>query len=267
MIIFSALLFILLVSSSTGFRISTRCGFGSRSCSLPQPVPVPTYAYFFGTQSLLCVWVKPVLYGSSSRFPYARWHRLIKYKDPVLEWGENGYSINFNRSVSSQCPITWEEEPAGVSSKTIEQVDDFGRMYQYYNGEYGVFSNNCHMFANDLSRFLAHNTRPVFCSAQHQVAQQYVPTCPVENMDSFKTTYPQFKGLGSTIRWTIRNCYQYKLDLIGFMHDYCETMKTAFGDHESLLTPATEPPPTTLSVIDLARRMAREREEMLRSGT
>ena len=181
MITFSGLLFInlfiLLVSSSTGFRISTGCGFGSRSCSrLPQATPPPRYAYYFGTQSLLCVSVsgKKPLYGSSSRFEYAPRHRLIKYKDYVIEWGTNGYSINYNRSLSDECPIIWEEEPAGMSSKTIKEVDDFGRMYQHYKGEYSLLTNNCHMLANDLSRFLTYDTRPVFCHAQHQVAQQYV---------------------------------------------------------------------------------------------
>ena len=80
-------------------------------------------------QSLLCVLGGPSLYRSSSRFSFAPWHRLIKYKNYVLEWGTNGYSINFNRSLSSQCPITWEEEPAGRSSKSINEVDNFGRMY------------------------------------------------------------------------------------------------------------------------------------------
>lgn len=260
MITFSVLLCILLVSSSTGFRISTGCGYGSRSCSLAtQPAPTPVNVYHFGTQSLWCVLNKPVLYGSSSRFPFAPWHRLIKYKDYVLEWGENGFSINFNRSFSSHCPVTWEEDPAGTSSKTIQQVEDFGKIYQYYNGEYGLFSNNCHMFANDLSRFLTHDTRHVSCDAQHRAAQQYVSTCPADNLNTFKATYSHFKGLGSTIRWTIYKCHQYKLDLIRFMYEYCESM-------DASPTSTTEPPSTTLSVMDLARKMAREREEMLRIG-
>ncbi|XP_041479333.1 uncharacterized protein LOC121427150 [Lytechinus variegatus] len=255
---FSVLLYILLVSSSTGFPISTGCGFGSRSCSWPQSVPsTPTGAYYFGTQSLLCVSNKPVLYGSSSRFPFAPWHRLIWYKDYVLEWGVNGFSINFNRSLSNQCLTTWEEEPAGTSSKTIKEVEGFGRMYQYYNGEYSFLSNNCHMFANDLSRFLTRGSHPVFCDAQHQAVQQYTPTaCPAENSDTFKATYSHFTGLRSTIRWTMNKCRRYKLDLTRFMRDYCERMDVS-------RTSTTESPSTTISLMDLARRMARERQEML----
>ena len=151
------LMCLLFADSIGGFRISTRCG------SLPQPTPTPTDAYYFGTQSLLCVLGGPALYRSSSRFSFAPWHRLIKYKNYVLEWGTNGYSINFNRSLSSQCPITWEEEPAGRSSKSINEVDDFGRMYEYYNGGYELLANNCHMFANDLSRFLTHDNFYTTC--------------------------------------------------------------------------------------------------------
>ena len=117
----------------------------------------------------------------------------------------------------------------------------------------------CHMFANDLSRFLTHDTSPVFCYAQHQAAQQAVSTCPTENLNAFKATYSHFKGLRSSIRWTINNCHQYKLNLIRFMHDYCESMGAR-------VTSTTEPPTTTLSVMDLARSMAREREEMMRRG-
>ena len=244
------LMCLLFADSIGGFRISTRCGFGGRSCSLPQPTPTPTDAYYFGTQSLLCVLREPVLYGSSSRFPWTPWHRLIKYKDYVLEWGVNGYSINFNRSLSSQCPIKWEEEPAGRSSKSINEVDTFGRMYEYYNGGYELLTNNCHMFANDLSRFSTHDIRHVLCPTHHRVAQQYMPTSPAETLNAFKATYSHFKGLETTFRWTINNCHQYKLNLIRFMHDYCESMGAR-------VTSTTEPPTTTLSVMDLARSMAR----------
>ena len=47
-----------------------------------------------------------------------------------------------------------------------------------------------------------------------------------------------------------------------FMGDYCESMGTPIIPAASTTTTI----PTTLSVIDLARRMTREREEMMRSG-
>ena len=119
-------------------------------------------------------------------------------------------------------------------------------IHEYYNGGYELLANNCHMFANDLSRFLTHDIRHVFCDAHHRAAQQYIPTCPAETLNAFKATYSHFKRLETTFRWTINHCHQYKRDLMKFMGDYC-----------ARVTSTTEPPCTTLSVIDLARRMAR----------
>ena len=100
------------------------------------------------------------------------------------------------------------------------------------------------------------------CDAHHRAAQQYMPTCPAETLNAFKATYSHFKRLETTFRWTINHCHQYKLDLMKFMGDYCERMGTPIIPAASTTTTV----PTTLSVIDLARRMTREREEMMRSG-
>ena len=110
--------------------------------------------------------------------------------------------------------------------------------------------NNCHMFANGLSRFLTYNTRPnsclVFISAS--------PTCPTDKINAFTSTYSHFKGRP--------NCNNYRRKQIRFRNNYCENMDIP------ATTAATVPTSlhTALSVMDLARRMAREREEMMRRG-
>ena len=113
--------------------------------------------------------------SAPSRFSYSPWHRLIKYKNYIIEWGGDEYSINYHHPHSRRCHVTWESRPAGRSSKSINEVDNFGRMYEFYNGEYSMIFNNCHMFANGLSRFLTYNTRPNSCVClypQHQRVQQ-----------------------------------------------------------------------------------------------
>ena len=135
--------------------------------------------YYFGSQSLMCL-NGPLFSSTSSapsRFSYSPWHRLIKYKNFIIEWGAGEYSINYRHPHSRRCHVTWESRPAGRSSKSINEVDNFGRMYEFYNGEYSMIFNNCHMFANDLSRFLTYNTRPNSCAVLSGPATS---TCPTE---------------------------------------------------------------------------------------
>ena len=212
--------------------------------------------YYFGSQSLMCL-NGPLFSSTSSapsRFSYSPWHRLIKYKNYIIEWGTGEYSINYQHPHSRRCRVTWESRPAGRSSKSINEVDNFGRMYEFYNGEYSMIFNNCHMFANDLSRFLTYNTRPNSCGVLSGPATS---TCPTEKINAFTSTYSHFKGRP--------NCNNYRRKQIIFQNNYCENM-------DAPATPTSQPIslptslPATLSVMDLARRMAREREEMMRRG-
>ena len=211
--------------------------------------------YYFGSQSLMCL-IGPQ-YGASSapsRFNYSPWHRLIKYKNYIIEWGTDDYSINYRYPHSRRCHVTWEQRPAGRSSKSINEVDNFGRMYEFYNGGYGMFTNNCHMFANDLSRFLTYNTRPNSCGVFISAS----PTCPTEKINAFTSTYTHFKGRP--------NCNNYRRKQIRFQNNYCENMDTPIFPTTTTVATVPTSLPTTLSVMDLARRMAREREEMMRRG-
>ena len=54
--------------------------------------------YYFGSQSLMCL--NGPLFSSTSlgvsapsRFSYSPWHRLIKYKNDIIEWGGDEYSL------------------------------------------------------------------------------------------------------------------------------------------------------------------------------
>ena len=217
--------------------------------------------YYFGSQSLMCL--NGPLFSSTasapSRFSYSPWHRLIKYKNYIIEWGTGEYSINYRHPHSRRCRVTWESRPAGRSSKSINEVDNFGRMYEFYNGEYSMIFNNCHMFANSLSRFLTYNTRPNSCGVLSGLATS--PTCPIEKINAFTSTYSHFKS----------NCNNYRRKQLRFRNNYCENMDTPIFPAAPITTtaatvPTTSTRRTTLSVMDLARRMAREREEMMRRG-
>ena len=143
--------------------------------------------YYFGSQSLMCL-NGPLFSSTSSapsRFSYSPWHRLIKYKNYIIEWGTGEYSINYRHPHSRRCHVTWESRPAGRSSKSINEVDNFGRMYEFYNGEYSMIFNNCHMFANSLSRFLTYNTRPNSCGVFISAS----PTCPTEKINAFTNVF------------------------------------------------------------------------------
>ena len=222
--------------------------------------------YYFGTQSILCVMMTDTTpqFGvslgtsASSRFRYSPWHRLVKYKNYIIEWGMDKYSINYRYPHSRGCHVTWEQRPAGRSSKSINEVDNFGRMYEHYNGGYGILSNNCHMFANDLSRFLTYNTHPNYCGVFISASS----TCPTENINAFTSTYSHFKGYTN-------NCNYYRRKQIRFRNNYCGNMDTPVFSATTtapITTTVGARGDTTLSVMDLARSMAREREEMMRRG-
>ena len=108
--------------------------------------------YYFGSQSLMCL--NGPLFSSTSlgvsapsRFSYSPWHRLIKYTNYIIEWGTGEYSINYRHPHARRCHVTWESRPAGRSSKSLlNEVDNFGRMYEFYNGEYSMIFNNCHNY-------------------------------------------------------------------------------------------------------------------------
>ena len=57
--------------------------------------------YYFGSQSLMCL-NGPLFSSTSSapsRFSYSPWHRLIKYKNYIIEWGTGEYSINYRTHI------------------------------------------------------------------------------------------------------------------------------------------------------------------------
>ena len=114
--------------------------------------------------------------------------------------------------------------------------------------------NNCHMFANGLSRFLTYNTRPNSCAVYISATS----TCPTEKINAFTSTYSHFKGRP--------NCNNYRRKQIIFQNNYCENMDTPISPATTVPTSLPTSLPTTLSVMDLARRMARVREEMMRRG-
>ena len=49
-------------------------------------------------------------------------------------------------------------------------------------------------FFRRLPTFLTHDIRHVFCDAQHRAAQQYMPTCPAETLNSFSLVRTPLPG-------------------------------------------------------------------------
>lgn len=130
--------------------------------------------FWFGTQSLLCMNAKlgslpdqrrihrrSVVSSSSSGFPtrsslrYV--HRLVFYRGLTFEWGTGtrGYHFDRNGAVSVRdCDVTWERRPAGESDCPVSRVVDFTLRYRSRFGPYNLLTNNCHHFANRVSKLL-----------------------------------------------------------------------------------------------------------------
>ena len=82
-------------------------------------------------------------------------HRLVYYNGTYFEWGNREQGYHFGQSPASpECPITWEDEPAGTSSCSKEVIEEFSREYRAKYGRYNLILNNCHHFANRVAIIL-----------------------------------------------------------------------------------------------------------------
>jgi len=84
-------------------------------------------------------------------------HRLLYYQNRVYEFGIKGataYSFSYwQKYLSSRlCSLEWSRyQTSDVSTKCL---DGCVRNYERVFGEYHVFNNNCHHFANILGNVL-----------------------------------------------------------------------------------------------------------------
>lgn len=128
--------------------------------------------FWFGTQSLFCINSKtgflPHLskrsiihqdpsptfaFPSRSNLRYV--HRLLFYRGMTFEWGTGvqGHHLGYGASVRD-CSVTWERSPAGESHCPVSKVTNFTLGYRNRFGPYNLLTNNCHHFANRISKLL-----------------------------------------------------------------------------------------------------------------
>lgn len=131
--------------------------------------------FWFGKQSITCMKSKPgaflppgiskrsVIYqdspdtsGYPSRYSLLYKHRLIFYRGTTFEWGTGvqGHHVGDGASVRD-CPVTWERLPAGESHCPVSKVVNFTSSYRGRFGPYNLLTNNCHHFANRVSKLLS----------------------------------------------------------------------------------------------------------------
>jgi hypothetical protein len=126
-------------------------------------------SFYYGTQTMLCLAASPngpsplrLLSRRSADPPSAPWradfvyiHRLFRYRGHVFEWGSGarGFHVGPAESVTD-CPVTWEDTPAGRSDCPPESLANWTGDYRRRYGGYNILTNNCHHFANRAAALL-----------------------------------------------------------------------------------------------------------------
>lgn len=117
-----------------------------------------TSSYYFGTTDL------PGGSSSSgkgrkkrsypSRGIWEMTHRFIYYKGFYFEFFDDSTARISNRHVCPSCPGSFENSPAGYSEVSVSCIKGCARNYRCTFGTYNFLDNNCHHFANELSKVL-----------------------------------------------------------------------------------------------------------------
>lgn len=157
--------FCVLIDQSAGWFTSLNCK--SKRSHDDEP-------YHFGHTDLKCLFDTTIVRAKRSapwRFPYALKHGWIYYKGHYFEFGVDVSNTGtFEHSVSAghpykgnKCAHEREAVAAGFSRLSVDCLKKCSRSYTKEYGEYNLFSNNCNMFANRISKILCSSRCPAWC--------------------------------------------------------------------------------------------------------
>lgn len=126
--------------------------------------------YYFGTTDLTCMMRSDRRKREIPQRSKLLWaHRFIYYKGYYFEFGSNTAHIGTNRSYN-HCSGSVESKPAGYSTLSLDCIKSCTSNYRCYFGDYHLLNNNCHSFANRLSKELCLRTRcPRWCTDDNAV--------------------------------------------------------------------------------------------------
>ncbi|XP_061194331.1 uncharacterized protein LOC133202507 [Saccostrea echinata] len=128
--------------------------------------------YYFGTTHLRCILHHHKGHhhrgrrSAPSRWTYVPSHRFIEYKGYYYDFQSNSnVSIANSRLSGDVCSGAKEKSPAGYSELSSECIEGCAKNYRCKFGNYSLWSNNCHRFANRMSEVLCRRgtTCPDWC--------------------------------------------------------------------------------------------------------
>ncbi|XP_062573575.1 uncharacterized protein LOC134235458 [Saccostrea cucullata] len=109
--------------------------------------------YYFGTTKLSCI--KKFKRGAPTRGRLSYTHRFIYYKGKYFDFlGNSKVAISNSRLAGSRCSGGREGSPAGYSTVSLSCIEGCARNYRCAYGRYSLWRNNCHDFANRISKVL-----------------------------------------------------------------------------------------------------------------
>ncbi|XP_061194329.1 uncharacterized protein LOC133202505 [Saccostrea echinata] len=134
----------------------------SRGC----PARYGASPYYFGTTNLNCISSKKGKRGAPTRGRLSYIHRFIYYRGKYFDFiGKSVVVISNRRLEGHRCSGGREGSPAGYSTVSLSCIEGCARNYRCQYGSYGLFTNNCHDFANRMSKILCKrgSSCPTWC--------------------------------------------------------------------------------------------------------
>ena len=128
------------------------------------------YPYWFGKTNLSCLiglGKGRGKRGVPERFELALDHRWIKYRGHYFEILGPGYLrvSSISPLGAGSCSQRQESRVAGYGVLSVDCIKRCTRSYENTFGRYNVLSNNCHRFANRISRVLCQDSScPSWCN-------------------------------------------------------------------------------------------------------
>ncbi|XP_062573537.1 uncharacterized protein LOC134235426 [Saccostrea cucullata] len=135
------------------------------------------HQYYFGTTNLFCLLQHRLGRRSvPSRRTFIPTHRFIEYRGYYYDFQMNSkVSIAKSRLSGDECSGAKEESPAGHSELSTDCIEGCAKNYRCHFGNYSLLLNNCHHFANRLSKVLCRRgtTCPEWCTGSCDDVEYY----------------------------------------------------------------------------------------------
>jgi len=161
---------------------------------------------------------------NSTEAPY---NIILRYRGLLFQWDEEGFYLS-TRSRHPECRIEWNldripsanswitTEP-GISNCSLQDVNSFGQLNGFFNGEYGT-NNRGYQFINNLVNLLSSNCQDLSFGCE----TPFTTSCNTESIVAFERMYKTFRGSRG---WIFNTCSTYRGYFDRYISSYCNLVE------------------------------------------